>query len=150
MDPRLRRLAPTIYRAYAWAFVLSGVTGALLAHLEAPLLHDLTVLPEQREGMRSLLNQVRFLRGLEAGFGLVMLACSESFFLRTSARSEINRAILAALFAIPAARTVSLLLDGAPQPVWTGLLIVEWALFLWMRRATEPAAGQRTAQQLDT
>jgi len=138
MDPRLRRLAPLVLRAYAWAFVLLGAAGVLGAHLELVPLYGLHLLPEQSEAATSLLNQLRFLRAVEIGYGLVLLSLVEPFFAPGRTRSPVNRAVLAGLAALPAARTLSLVVDGPPR-AWLGaLLIVEWALFLWLRRATEP------------
>ena len=113
-------------------------------------MHGLTVLPEQREAMGSMLGQLRFLRGVEIGFGLLMLAVQNSFFERGERRSDVNRAVLGGLVAIPAARTVSLLLDGPPPAEFTAMLIAEWALVLWMRRATEPSTGHEAAQERPT
>ncbi|MCO4772306.1 MAG: DUF4345 family protein [Deltaproteobacteria bacterium] len=142
MNPRLRRRAPQAYTVYAWFFVLFGAAGILLSHLEPSLLHGLTVLPEQRDALAGVVHQLRFLRALELGFGLVMLASRERFFASEGTRNDVNRALLAALFAVPAARTLSLLLDGPPAPIWTGLLVAEWALVLWLRNGSEPTPGQ--------
>lgn len=141
MDPRLTRAARPVYRAYAWVFVAFGVAGILGAHLELEALYGLTLLPEQRDASMSLLNQLRFLRGLEVGFGMVMLAVTDGFFRRGPRRSDVNRAVLAGLAAVPAARTVSLLVDGPAQPWMTALLVVEFALFLWLRNATQPTGS---------
>ena len=140
MNSRQRRLAQAAYTLYGWAFVVSGLAGVLLSHLEPTVLHRLVVLPEQRDAIAGLVHQLRFLRGAELGFGLVMLAAKDSFFTPADggARPPLTRALLAGLFAAPAARTVSLLLDGPPAPLWTGLLVVEWGLFLLLRRASEP------------
>lgn len=139
MNSRQRRLAHGIYSVYGWVFVASGLLGILGSHLEPSLLHRLVVLPEQREAMASLVHQLRFLRGAELGFGLVMLAAKDAFFTAsTGRRAPLTRAVLAGLFAAPAARTVSLLLDGPPAPLWTALLVIEWGVFLLLRRASEP------------
>jgi|GEM_PF-6931829 len=138
MDPRLARVAPRVYTLYAWVFVLFGAVGALTAHLEPSLLHGLILLPEQRPAMTGLLNQMRFLRALELGFGLVMLTHRDAFFARAPRRSDINKAVLAGLLAAPAARTLSLVMDGPPAAGWTGVLVVEWMLFLWLRGASAP------------
>lgn len=134
MDRRLVRLAPRVYTLYAWVFVLAGVAGVLLAEREARLYGVLAPSTD-------LLHQLRFLRGLEAGLGAVLLAGRDAFFAPASERSAWNRGVLAALFAVPAARTVSLVLDGPPSLWWAGFLVLEWALFMWLRRATEPRGG---------
>ena len=134
MDRRLVRLAPRVYTLYAWVFVLAGVAGVLLAEREARLYGVLSPSTD-------LLHQLRFLRGLEAGLGAVLLAGRDAFFAPAPERTAWNRGVLAALFAVPAARTVSLVLDGPPSPWWTGFLVLEWALFIWLRRATEPRGG---------
>jgi hypothetical protein len=141
MDGRLRRAARPVYTAYAWVFVVSGAAGVLGSQLEPSLLHGLTVLPSQQDAMASLLNQLRFLRGIELGFGLAMLWGRQAFFATGAQRSDLNRAVLAGLLAAPLARSVSLVLDGPPVGPLTGLLVLEWALFLWLRRASEPLPG---------
>ncbi len=144
MDPRLKRLAPLVLRAYAWAFVILGAAGVLGAHLGLVPLYGLHLLPEQSEAATSLLNQLRFLRAVEIGYGLVLLSLVDPFFAPGAVRSPVNRAVLAGLAALPAARTLSLIVDGPPR-AWLGtLLIVEWALFLWLRRATEPTGTDGT------
>ena len=94
-----------------------------------------------------MLHELRALRGLQIGFGLVMLTVQDSFFERGASRGDVNRAVLVGLAAVPAARTLSLLLDGPPAPVFTTMLIAEWALFLWLRRATEPVTGHEPAHK---
>ena len=142
---RLARHARTVYALYAWVFIISGAGGVFLSQLEPRLMHGLVVLPEQRDAMASLLNQLRFLRGIELGFGLAMLVGRDRFFAPAAQRSDWNRAVLTGLFAAPAARTVSLVLDGPPAPAFTALLLVEWTLFLWLRRETTPRTGQAPA-----
>lgn len=149
MDRRLHRLAPAVYRAYACVFVVLGGLGIVGAHLELDLLYGLRLLPEQREAGTSLLNQLRFLRAIELGFGLLMLRSTEAFFGSVGRRSDLNVAVLAALAAIPASRTISLLLDGPPRSWMTATLVAEWALFLWLRRASEPKRTQGSVETTD-
>ncbi len=139
MDPRLRRAARPVYRAYAFVFIGLGAAGILGAHLELQPLYGLYLLPEQQDAATNLLNQLRFLRALELGFGLLMLVLTDRFFAGREKRTDVNKAVLAALFAVPAARTISLLLDGPPMGWITALLVAEFGLFLWLRNATEPS-----------
>ncbi len=83
---------------------------------------------------------------MELGFGLLMLVLTDRFFA-AGERTDANRAVLTALFAVPAARTVSLLVDGPPKGWMTALLVVEFGLFLWLRNATEP---KTTGEQAST
>ena len=130
-------------------FIVLGAAGILGAHLELRPLYGLYLLPEQQDAAVSLLHQLRFLRGLELGFGLLMLVLTDRFFA-AGERTDANRAVLAALFAVPAARTISLLVDGPPKGWMTALLVVEFGLFLWLRNATEPnRAGEQSSTSDD-
>ena len=117
-----------IFRAYALVFVVSGAASALFAHLELPLWFGIA--PGS-----SLLNQYRFLRAIEAGFGALLLYLEPEFF----AGGRVRRVVLAVFAAIPLSRAIGFSLDGAPGPEFLALLIAETALFL-LFAGTVPAA----------
>lgn len=109
-----------VYRIYAYVFLVSGLVSVVVAHREmAGWLGASGVTPE-------LLVQYRFLRAIEAGFGALLLTLEDDFF----AGGRVRRVVLASFLAIPVARTVSLLVDGAPSTEFVGLLVTEYGLFL--------------------
>jgi hypothetical protein len=78
----------------------------------------------------SLLNQYRFLRAVEVGFGLFCFRFRREIF----SERAFHRVFVGTLWLIPVARTVSLVVDGMPRPVFVGLMVTEYllaALFTW-------------------
>lgn len=129
----MRRVARFVYVAYAVVFLVSGLASALLAHLE--MLPFLGI----EEGTPDLLNQYRFLRAVELGFGLLMWTLREEFF----SDARLARPLVVAFFAIPAARGVGFLVDGMPGMVFQFLICAEVAIavFLTWQSALVSRAG---------
>lgn len=107
------------YRAYAAIFAISGLASVLFARAELSAWFGVGDPPA------SLLNQYRFLRAAEVGFGALLWTNEDAFF----ASGRVRSAILGAFVLIPAARTVSMLVDGRPQRELIGLCVAEYAIF---------------------
>ena len=99
-----------LYRAYALVFVVSGAISVIVAHAEVAAWFG----PPPGD----LLQQYRFLRAVEAGYGLLLLTLEPEFF----AMGRVRAAILLA-------RAVGMAIDGAPGPEFFALLVVEMGLF---------------------
>jgi hypothetical protein len=106
-----------LYRAYALVFVVSGAISVLVAHAEVAAWFG----PPPGD----LLQQYRFLRATEVGYGLLLLAVEPEFF----APGRVRAAILTSFAAIPLARVVGIAIDGTPGPEFVLLLVVELLLF---------------------
>lgn len=140
----MQRLARLVFTVYIWVFIASGALSILLAGWE---MHWLFGLPEgsfsSLEG-RTLLNQYRFLRAIELGFGMFCWALRQEIF--TQARW--NRLFLWTLLCIPAARSVSLALDGMAQMGFVSLMVVEYLAVSLLWWATRPVRQSAKAQVL--
>lgn len=121
----MRILIAVLYWIYAVAFLVSGLGGVFAAHEEMHLLFSLNLERTAADGGATLLNQYRFLRGVEAGFGLLMLLFRVEIF----ANKKHNAAFLFICFLLPFSRTLSIFIDGWPQ-FFGMLMVVEYGLFV--------------------
>lgn len=129
----MQKLAQLVFAFYIWVFIVSGALSLLLAGWEMQWLFGL---PESSfsslEG-RTLLNQYRFLRAIELGFGLFCWALRQEIF----SQARWNKMFLLVLLCIPGARSVSLLLDGMAHWGFVALMCAEYcalALLWWVTR----------------
>lgn len=126
----LRTFVLIAFYGYAVMFVGSGLISMAGAHMEfAPFFGlDPSTWPDTERA--SMLNQYRFLRAIEVGFGLFCFRFREEIF----SHSAFHQIFVGTLWLIPIARTLSVLIDGTPRPVFLGLMATEYALaalFTW-------------------
>lgn len=129
----LPRVARVLYFAYAAAFIVFGALSVAATPTEMQWLYGMEprVVPEGA----ILLNQYRFLRVVEVGFGLLLLVFRREVFTEPRA----NAAVLGVFFAIPASRTLSIVLDGWSGTFLFTFMLAEYAIFAIL------ALGSRTA-----
>ena len=113
------------FLGYVAVFLLSGAGSIFTAHWELEWLFGLDASGWPAEARASLLNQYRFLRAVELGFGLFCVRFRREIF----ADPRFRQVFLASLLIIPLARLVSLGLDGWPRWPFVALMSVEFALF---------------------
>lgn len=136
----MQSFARMIYLLYAAFFLASGVSGVLFAHIEFTGWFGVSVTPP--EAATDLLDQYRFMRAVEAGFGLLALTVRGRFFTD----SDIRGALLIAFLLIPVARTVSMGIDGMPSPPFVTLTVLEYALCAFLAWASRDATPRGPGQ----
>ncbi len=111
---------------FFWGYVamLIGVGGSGIFIAEWELHHifhiDLQALAE--EPRASILNQYRFLKGIELGFGLFCVTFRKEIFEAV----RFHRLFLIMLFIGVAARTLSIVIDSVPHWAFIGFTIGEF------------------------
>jgi hypothetical protein len=107
------------FYAYAWFLVLIGGILGLLVPAWGPLKFEVYAdvifrLPLALQDMASTLNQYRFMKSTEFGFGLFALLFRERIY----AERKFNRFFLGILFLGVFERGLSMALDGMPRPAY--------------------------------
>lgn len=105
-------------------FILFGLLSLLGAHLEFIPLYGIDLSSHDPIARNSLLNQIRFLRVMELGFGLVCFSMYQECF----SDKNLSKIVIPLMFIIPLSRVVSFLVDGPPNLTFTILIFVETAL----------------------
>lgn len=133
----LSRTARILYLAYAAAFIVFGALSVVATPTEMHWLYGIEprVVPEGA----TLLNQYRFLRVAEVGFGLLLILFRREAF--TDPRA--NAAVLGVFAAIPLSRTVSMILDGWPGTFLFTFMLAEYAIFAILALGSRAAVRAR-------
>lgn len=117
------------FYGYAWYLIIPGGILGLLVPRWGPLAFEVFArgifdsgLPDSV--LASALNQYRYMKSMELGFGLFAL------FFRNSIYSErrFNRFYLFVVFLGAAERALSVLVDGAPRPFYVAAIFLELAV----------------------
>lgn len=139
----ISRLTRALLYVYIAVFVVSGAGSVLFAGPEMHIFFGLE--PGALEGRAgaSLLNQYRFLRAVELGFGLMLWVLRDRLFVDRAIRNV----FLIAFFAIPVARAVSIALDGMPRWPFLALMVIELLLFALF--AAHAASAARRPDAVD-
>lgn len=114
-------LARLCFWGYALTLVGIGLTGVLAAQWELPAVFSVNLDAMDPLQRATLLNQYRFLKGIELAFGMFCLAYRREIFSR---RRDL-RVFLAGLFAGVAARLGSWIVDGTPQTMFLAFMALE-------------------------
>ncbi|GAB2889374.1 DUF4345 domain-containing protein [Paralcaligenes sp. KSB-10] len=124
---------PTLSRWFFWGYTLMllgvGVSGVFIASWELRVVFSVPMDHMNDAARATLLNQYRFLKSLELGFGIFCIAYRRRIFLRSLA----HKVFLAGVFAGVAARMGGWLADGRPSPVFIAFAVLELAtgLLVW-------------------
>lgn len=135
--------ALVLFYAYVVTLVAAGVWGVFGARLDFPDFMRQEVSDLDADAVNSMLSQYRFLRGIEAGFGVFALRFRHEIFTDPT----FNRLFLGWMGFGILARLVGLSLEGWPQIVMIGALVGElmglvaitldtWPTILGRRRPT--------------
>lgn len=105
--------AKVLFHAYVLTCLVAGVWGVFGARLDFPILLRQPLAGLDPDGMRDVLSQYRFLRAIEAGFGLFALRFRAEIFTIPT----FNRMFLWWMGFGIAARLVGVAFEGIPGPV---------------------------------
>ena len=105
--------AKVLFYAYALTCLVAGVWGVFGARLDFPILFSQPVAGLEPQGVKDVLSQYRFLRGIEAGFGLFSLLYRTAIFTTPA----FNRLFLWWMGFGIVARLVGVAFEGIPGPV---------------------------------
>jgi hypothetical protein len=145
----LKAAAVALFWVYIVTVVLAGLWGVVGARLDFPLLLHQEVGDLSSDGAADVLSQYRFLRGIEAGFGVLCIVMRRDIF---TPGTQWNRLFLLAMGLGIAGRGVGWLLDGTPSwPMlaFMGTEAIGFACIATVTRAslTPLAAGGRGARR---
>jgi hypothetical protein len=141
----MRLLAQLVLWVAIVMFTGVGLTGVLFGAWEFDLVVPVA-LDAIGDNRATFMNQLRFLKALELGVGIMLFALRRDVL----ESAVVNRAVVAVLWVTPLARVVSLGLDGAPHPSFIALMAVElsgaivmtaYSLSRFRPRGSRPAAS---------
>lgn len=138
--------ALVLFYAYVLTLIAAGVWGVFGARLDFPDFMRQEVSDLDADAVNSMLSQYRFLRAIEAGFGVFALRFRREIFTDPT----FNRLFLGWMGFGILARLVGLGLEGWPQVVMIGALVGEvlglaavtldtWPLVTGRRAAAAPS-----------
>jgi hypothetical protein len=134
--------ARVLFYAYVVTLAVAGIWGTFGARLDFPLLLHQEVGDLDPEGASDVLSQYRFLRAVEAGFGVFALRFRREIFTDPT----FNRLFLGWMGFGILARGVSIPLDGRPSAPMLVFLAVEVLGIVAVTVDTWPVVrGHRTA-----
>ena len=119
----MRGLAILMFYGWSGALLVLGALGIFTGRWELETIFRLDLVQLSQERTATLLNQYRFLKAIEFGFGLFCFAFrTEIFTVRA-----FNRLFLAIVFLSSSARGLSMRLEGPPHWALTGITLLEFA-----------------------
>jgi hypothetical protein len=130
----MAKLARTLFWIYTAALICIGAAGVFSAEWELTRLYDLELTGLGDMLRATVLNQYRFLKGVEFAFGMYCAVCRDDIFRVL----RFNRVFLIGVFGGAGARVFSIFVDGVPH--WAFLLFIAIELaagvcVLWGTRA---------------
>jgi Domain of unknown function (DUF4345) len=130
----MKLLSLIFFNGYVWTLIVAGALGVFSATIDHRILFHLRVETLAPVTAASLVSQYRFLRAIEAGFGIFAFMFRKNIF----ESRPFNNLFLGIMFLGVAARVVSVVLDGQPLPMFYAFLIFELVggvvIYLYTRR----------------
>lgn len=117
----MKILTLIFFYGYVWALIVFGGLCVVTARFDQKILYHLDTTQLESRTATSLLSQYRFFRAIECGFGVFAFTCRKAIFKRRF----FNRLFLGTMLGGVVARTLSLVLDGRPYPVFYAFLFSE-------------------------
>lgn len=118
----MKSLSALLFAGWVGALVLLGAAGIFAGEWELRHIFKIDLAGMSREAQGNLLNQYRFLKAIEFGFGLFCV-----LFRHEILKVHLfNRLFLSIVFLGAAARALSIALDGWPHWAFTGITILEF------------------------
>lgn len=135
----MRFLSALLFAGWVAALVLLGFAGIFTGRWELQHIFKIDLAGMTREAQGNLLNQYRFLKAIEFGFGVFCV-----LYRREILKVRLfNRLFLSIVFLGAAARALSVAVDGWPHWAFTGITILEFltgiVVFLHSRKTLENA-----------
>lgn len=118
----MKLLSAVLFAGWVGALVLLGGAGVFTGEWELGHVFHIDLAGMRGEAQANLLNQYRFLKAVEFGFGLFCV-----LFRREIFRVPLfNRLFLSIVFLGAAARALSIAVDGWPHWAFTGITVLEF------------------------
>ena len=138
-----------LFFGWVGALVLLGGLGIFTGKWELETIFRIDLGRMSHEAQDSLLNQYRFLKAVEFGFGVFCV-----LFRREIYRDlRYNRLFLSVVFLGAAARVLSIAVDGWPHWAFTGVTVLEILTFLvvalYSRRTLGESRIERNPAKID-
>jgi hypothetical protein len=129
--PLWKYLNWTAFYSYAWFLVLIGGVLGLFVPTWGPLKFEVYAdvifkLPLDPEAMASTLNQYRFMKSTEFGFGVFALLFRDEIYTQR----KFNRFFLGIVFLGAAMRGLSMWVDGMPRSAYVFFFFLETSIGL--------------------
>lgn len=131
----LAKVSRLLFWVYVATVLGSGFWGLVGARLDFPILMQQQVGQLSAQGSANVLNQYRFLRGIEAGFGLFAVGYRKQIF---TGGSTANRLFLCAMGLGMLGRVFGWLIDGRPRAIMLVFLFVELIAWACIVATTRP------------
>lgn len=118
----MRVLSLILFTGWAGALLLLGGAGLFTGAWDLRSIFHIDLANLDTEGRGNLLNQYRFLKAIEFGFGAFCFVFRDRIF-----RVPVyNRLFLSIVFLGAAARALSIAVDGRPHWAFVGITILEF------------------------
>ncbi|MGH9237099.1 MAG: DUF4345 family protein [Vicinamibacterales bacterium] len=133
----MKALAILLFYGWSGALLLLGAVGMFNGRWEIERIFALDLDALGQERTATLLNQYRFLKAVEFGFGLFCFIFKDEIFTRR----VFNRLFLWVVFLGAGARALSLLLEGLPHWSLTGITVLEFVSGIVIALHTRRSVG---------
>lgn len=135
----MKLLTAILFVGWSGALLLLGGVGVFTARWELERIFQVDLQGMGPAAAAGLLNQYRFLKALEFAVGFLCLTYWREIFRLPA----VNRLFVWVVGLGAAARVLSLLFDGMPQPPYVGVTVFEVLTFLvvlaYSRRVVQPS-----------
>jgi hypothetical protein len=122
----MRFFSKLLFFGWVAALVVLGGLGIFTGKWELATIFRIDLAGMSHEAQDNLLNQYRFLKAVEFGFGLFCV-----LFRREIYRNPLyNRLFLSIVFLGAAARALSIVVDGWPHWAFTAITVLEFLTFI--------------------
>lgn len=130
----MRVVALVMFYGWSGALLALGAPGIFTGRWELETIFGLDLVTLGQERTATLLNQYRFLKAIEFGFGLFCFIFRDEIFTRRL----FNRFFLLVVFVSSGARAVSMVMEGMPHWGLTGITVLEFATGVVIAAYTRP------------
>jgi hypothetical protein len=118
----MKLLSAVLFSGWVGALVLLGGAGIFTGEWELGHIFRIDLAGMQGEAQANLLNQYRFLKAVEFGFGIFCV-----LFRREIFRVPLfNRLFLSIVYLGASARALAIAVDGSPHWAFTGITVLEF------------------------
>lgn len=119
----MKTIATVLFYGWSGALLVLGAAGIFTGRWELATIFNVDLALLGQKGTATLLNQYRFLKAVEFGFGLFCFVFTREIFTVRI----FNRLFLGIVFLGSIARALSMLVEGMPHWALTGITVLEFA-----------------------